>query len=152
MCIDINASDEKRMLAALLNDIKLDKLEHYAAVETATIEAACCELEVAKLQEILKVYTSAEDMFTQQYLYGRNENIKILVDMGKTVDQPPEHAELMFNRLFAMETLYFRCLVEVFRAWYKKTGHPITASAILPDVADVLITDLKDQLSVKIEA
>jgi hypothetical protein len=38
------------------------------------------------LQDILTKYIAAEDMFTQQYLHGKNENIKLLVDIGKAVD------------------------------------------------------------------
>jgi hypothetical protein len=124
MCIGIKQSDETRMLSALLQDINLDKLEHYAAVDNTTIEYACAELEVEKLQEILKVYTTTEEMFTQKYLHGRNENIKLLVDMGKALEQPPEQAELMYSRLYATEPMYYRCLVEVFRAWYRKTREP----------------------------
>jgi hypothetical protein len=60
-------------------------------------------------------------MFTQRYLHGRNENIKTIVDIGKAVDDTPEQAEHMMNRLLSRETLYFRCLVEAYREWHKKS-------------------------------
>jgi hypothetical protein len=60
-------------------------------------------------------------MFTQRYLHGTNENIKTLVDMGKAINDTPEQAQHMFYRLLSRETLYFRCLVEVYREWHKKS-------------------------------
>ncbi len=72
------------MLHALLVDMKLDKFADYRHVETSKIECACSEIEVAQLQDILTKYIAAEDMFTQQYLHGKNENIKLLVDIGYT--------------------------------------------------------------------
>ena len=133
------------MLHDLLVDIKLDKCTCYRHLETTAIESACAEIEVAQLQEILKKYTSADAMFTDSYLHGTDQNIKLLVDMGKAVDAP-ETASDMFNKLREREPLYFRCLVEVFRAWVKKTEHTPTPSEIPPAVEDVLITDLKEQL------
>ena len=142
------------MLHNLLVDIKLDKFACYRNLETTAIESACAEIEVAQLQEILKKYTSAEDMFTQQYLHGTNQNIKLLVDMGKSVDDPETAADV-YNTLRDKEPLYYRCLVEVFKAWCKKTENtpsPSTTlaapSTTLAAVEDVLITDLKDQLNI----
>ena len=160
----IKQSDETGMLHPLLVDIKLDKLENYRYLETSEIESACSEIEVAQLEEILRKYTSADDMFTGSYLHGTNQNIKIMVDMGKAVDARETVADVV-DKLRAKEPLYFRLLVAVFKAWLKKTeqpltqvkvktdefGQPLTASAILPELADVLITDLKDQLVVKVE-
>ena len=150
----INERHTTGMLDNLLVDIKLDKVACYRHLETAAIESACAEIEVAQLQEILKKYTSAEDTFTQQYLHGTNENIKLLVDMGKAVDAP-ETASDMFDKLRDREPLYFRCLVEVFRAWVNKTEHTpspsekkTAPSTTLAAVEDVLITDLKDQLNI----
>ena len=109
------------MISHLLTDLKLADLGNFANVETATLESACSELDAAQLKRILKVYTNADDMFTQRYLHGTNENIKTLVDMGKAIDDTPEQAEHMRNRLLSRETLYFRCLVEVYREWHKKS-------------------------------
>ena len=71
------------MISHLLKDLKLDHLGNFALVETPTIEAACSDLDVDQLKRICRVYTNADDMFTQRYLHGRNENIKLLVDIGK---------------------------------------------------------------------
>jgi hypothetical protein len=112
------------MISHLLKAIKLDHLNNFGLVETATIESACAELDAEDLKRILKVYTGSEEMFTAKYLHGRNENIKLLVDMGKSVDQSRDEADVMYAMLTTRETLYFRCLVEVYREWYKKTKPP----------------------------
>lgn len=159
------------MLHDLLVATKLDKLEHYRYVEASIMESACAELDVAQLQEILKKYSSADAMFTCQYLHGTNQNIKLMVDMGKTVDAPETIAEV-YDKLREKEPLFFRLFVEVFKAYLRKTERlPPTESATVSDavagaeavssvltdmenrlnVADVLITDLKDQLTVKID-
>jgi len=142
------------MLHDLLVDIKLDKFTCYRNLETSAIESACAEIEVAQLEKILRKYTSAHDMFTASYLHGTNQNIKVMVDMGKAVDAP-ETAEGVLNKLRDKEPLYYRCLVEVFKAWCKKTENtpcqsttPEAPSTALAAVEDVLITDLKDQLNV----
>jgi hypothetical protein len=109
------------MISLLLTDLKLADLNNFANVETATIEAACSELDATQLKRILRVYTNADEMFTQRYLHGSNQNIKTLVDIGKAIDDTPEQAEHMMNRLLSRETLYFRCLVEVYREWHKKS-------------------------------
>ena len=157
------------MLHDLLVDTKLDKLKHYRYVEASIMESACAELEVAQLQEILKKYSSADAMFTCQYLHGTNQNIKLMVDMGKTVDAPETIAEV-YDKLREKEPLFFRLFVEVFKAYLRKTermpttsttvsdavAEPEGVSSVLTDmenrlnVSDVLITDLKDQLTVKI--
>jgi len=108
------------MLHDLLVDIKLDKFCCYRNLETTAIESACAEIEVEKLKEILKKYTSADAMFTVKYLHGTNQNIKIMVDMGKAVDTP-ETADKVLENLRDKEPLYYRCLVEVFKAWVRKT-------------------------------
>jgi hypothetical protein len=128
------------MISHLLKDLKLDSLGNFALVETGTIEAACSELDVEQLKRILKVYTNADDMFTQRYLHGRNENIKTLVDIGKSVEQSRDEADVMYGTLTTRETLYFRCLVEAFRAWYRKT-QPLTEVKVESDaVAEVPAT------------
>jgi len=109
------------MISHLLTDLKFADLNNFANVETATIEAACSELDAKQLKQILKVYTNADDMFTQRYLHGTNENIKTLVDIGKAINDTPEQAQHMHNRLVSRETLYFRCLVEAYRMWHKKS-------------------------------
>ncbi len=76
------------MLHDLMVDIKLDKFGHYRHLETTDIESACSEMSVGQLADILRKYTTVEDMFTQQYLHGTYQNIKLLVDMGRTVDNP----------------------------------------------------------------
>ena len=133
------------MLHALLVDMKLDKFTCYRNLETTAIESACAEIEVAQLQDILKKYTAAEDMFTQQYLHGRNENIKLLVDIGKAVETP-EAAFAMYEKLKEREPIYVRCLVEAFKTWHRKTAHTSSPEEILPEVQHVSITDLKEQL------
>ena len=133
------------MLHALLVDMKLDKFTCYRNLETTAIESACAKIEVAQLQDILKKYTAAEDMFICQYMHGTNQNIKLMVDMGKAVDAP-ETAVDVYDKLRDKEPLYFRLLVEVFKAWVKKTEKTPSPEEILPQVQDVLITDLKEQL------
>ena len=135
------------MLHDLLVDIKLDKCKSYRLLETTAIESACAEIEVAQLQEILKKYTTVDDMFTCQYLHGTNQNIKLMVDMGKAVDAP-DTAEDVHAKLIDKEPIYYRCLVEVFKAWCRKMDKTRSASEILPPVQDVSITDLKEQLTV----
>jgi hypothetical protein len=108
------------MLHDLLVDIKLDKFGYYRNLETTAIESACSEMSVGQLEDILRKYTTVEDMFTQQYLHGTYQNIKLLVDMGRAVDNP-EIAGDVDNRLREKEPLYYRCLVEVFKTWVKKT-------------------------------
>ena len=76
------------MLHDLLVDIKLDKFGYYRNLETTAIESACSEMSVGQLEDILRKYTTVEDMFTQQYLHGTYQNIKLLVDMGRAVDNP----------------------------------------------------------------
>ena len=73
------------MLHELLKDMNIDKAHNYRYLETAAIESACSEIEVAQLEQILRKYTSTADMFTQQYLHGKNENIKLLVGENYTV-------------------------------------------------------------------
>ena len=143
------------MISYLLKDIKLDNIGNFGIVETATIESACSDLDVEQLKRILKVYTNADDMFTQRYLHGRNENIKVLVDIGKSVDQSREEAEIMYTTLVTRETLYFRCLVEAYKAWYKKTkpplaavkvdefGQPITEVAVEPEPLSEPLSEVK---------
>ena len=135
------------MLHPLLVDMKLDKCTSYRLLETSQIESACAELEVAQLAEILKTYTAAEDMFTMPYLHDTNQNIKLLVDMGKAADAP-DTAEDVYTKRTEKEPLYYRCLVEVFKAWCRKTQNTRKESEILPEVQDILITDLKEQLTV----
>jgi len=118
------------MLSSLLVDIKLDHLPHFANVETSTIQSACAEIEADKLKQILKKYTAVDDMFTQQYLYGKNENIKLLVDIGKAVDVSDE-AEHMYNKLAVREPLYVRCLVEAFRTWHTKTKQTVAVPVVV---------------------
>ena len=114
------------MISHLLKAINLENVNNFGIVETAAIEAACSELDVEQLKTILTHYTNVEEMFTHKYLHGRNENIKLLVDMGKSVEQSGEAADEMYTALATRETLYFRCLVEAFRAWHKKTRQPLS--------------------------
>lgn len=143
------------MISYLLKDIKLDNIGNFGIVETATIESACSDLDVEQLKRILKVYTNADDMFTQRYLHGRNENIKLLVDIGKSVDASREEAEIMYTTLVTRETLYFRCLVEAYKAWYNKTkpplavvhvdefGQPITEVPLEPEPLSEPLSEVK---------
>ena len=133
------------MLHDLLVDIKLDKFTCYRKLETTAMEAACAEMEVEQLKEILRKYTTADAMFTASYLHGTNQNIKVMVDMGKAVDAP-ETADDVLYRLMDKEPVYYRCLVEVFKAWCRKTQKTVSAAEILAE--GVSITDLKEQLSV----
>ena len=133
------------MLHDLLVDIKLDKCTCYRKLETTAMEAACAEMEVEQLKEILRKYTAADAMFTASYLHGTNQNIKVMVDMGKAVDAP-ETANDVLYRLKDTEPVYYRCLVEVFKAWCRKTQKTVSAPEILAE--GVSITDLKEQLNV----
>ena len=133
------------MLHGLLVDLKLDKFTCYRKLETTAMEAACAEIEAEQLKEILKKYTTVEDMFTASYLHGTNQNIKIMVDMGKAVDAP-ETADDVLYKLMDKEPVYYRCLVEVFKAWCRKTQKTVSAPEILAE--GVSITDLKEQLNV----
>ena len=135
------------MLHHLLVDIKLDKCKSYRLLETTAIEAACAEIDVAQLADILRKYTTTDDMFTASYLHGTNQNIKLMVDMGKAVDAP-ETAGIVYNKLYEKEPVYYRVLVEVFKAWCMKTENTRSASDIIPEVQEVLVTDLKEQLTV----
>ena len=126
------------MLHDLLVDMKLDQLPNYQYLQTSKIESACSEIDVAQLQDILKKYTAAEDMFTQPYLHGTTQNIKLLVDMGKAAETP-ETAHDMLNSICEREPLYFRCLVEVFKTWCKKTDKTDSQSEIVPEVPEVSI-------------
>jgi len=98
------------MLHDLLVDIKLDKFGYYRHLETTAIESACSEIEVGQLKDILRKYTNVEDMFTQQYLHGTNQNIKLLVDMGKAVDNPAMAGDV-YNKLRDKEPLYRRYII-----------------------------------------
>jgi hypothetical protein len=124
------------MLHDLLVDMKLDKFTCYRNLETTAIESACGEIEVAQLAEILRKYSAADDMFTGKYLHGTNQNIKLMVDMGKAVDAP-ETAVDVLNKLKEKEPLFYRCLVEVFKAWCRKTEKIDGHSEIVPEVQDV---------------
>ncbi len=109
------------MLHDLLVEIKLDKFTCYRCLETSAIEAACSEIDAAQLQTILQKYAAADDVQAQQYLHGTEQNIKLLTDMAAAVGAPETAADV-FNQIRDKEPLYYRCLVEVFKAWYKKTG------------------------------
>ena len=115
------------MLSALLVDMKLNAPD-CANVPTAVIERACSQVEVERLEQIIRTYTTHDDMFTQQYLFGKNENIKLLVDIGKAVETPEAAAE-MYTQLQNRDPLYVRCLVEVFRAYHDRTALAPAASA-----------------------
>ncbi len=135
------------MLHELLVDIKLDKCPSYRLLETSAIESACAELDVAQLADILRKYTAADDMFTGTYLHGTNQNLKLMVDMGKAVDAP-EMVGDVYNKLIDKEPVCYRCLVEVFKAWYRKTEKTVRPPEILPEVQEISITDLKEQMTV----
>jgi hypothetical protein len=108
------------MLHAITAELKLDNLADYGNVHTSDIEHACSQIEVERLEQIIRTYTADEDMFTQKYLFGRNENIKLLVDIGKAVESP-EATAAMYKQLENKETLFVRCIVEVFKAYHDRT-------------------------------
>jgi hypothetical protein len=116
------------MLHALTTELKLDNLQDYSKVHTSQIKDACADLDTQTLLSIIKRYTTADDMFTQKYLFGRNENIKLLVDLGRAVETP-EKTDYMFDMLEQTDPLYVRCLVEVFRAYHERSAPALTASA-----------------------
>jgi hypothetical protein len=115
------------MLHALTTELKLDNLPNYSKVHTSQIKDACAELETQQLLSIIKKYTTADDMFTQKYLFGRNENIKLLVDLGRAVETP-EKTAYMYDMLEQTDPLYVRCLVEVFRAYHDRTTDTTAAA------------------------
>ena len=137
------------MLQDLLVDLKLDKFcsRH---LDTTAIEYACGEIDVAMLEDILRKYTSAEDMFLQPCLHGTNQNIKIMVDIGKALDTP-DTASDVYNKINEREPLYYRCLVDVFKVWLRKTQKRSSGEAIAAKGQEVCITDLKEQLNVQCE-
>ena len=114
------------MLHALTTELKLDNLPNYSKVHTSQIKDACAALDTTQLLSIIKKYTTADDMFTQKYLFGRNENIKLLVDIGRAVESP-EKSAYMYDMLEQSDPLYVRCVVEVFRAYHDRTA--LTAAA-----------------------
>ena len=116
------------MLHALTTEMKLDNLPNYSKVHTSQIKDACADLDTQQLLSIIKRYTTADDMFTQKYLFGRNENIKLLVDLGRAVETP-EKTAYMYDMLEQTDPLYVRCLVEVFRAYHDRSAPALTASA-----------------------
>ena len=135
------------MLHGLLVDLKLDKFNCYRKLETTAMEAACAEIETEQLKEILKRYTTVDVMFTESYLHGTNQNIKVMVDMGKAGDAPETTDDVLY-RLMDKEPVYSRCLVEVFKAWCRKTQQTVRPPEIVPEGQNVSITDLKEQLTV----
>ena len=115
-------------LHGLMAALNLHKLTDYASVPNAQIQLACSELEAAQLNDILTKYIGTEDMFTQQYLHGVEENIKLLEHIGEAVETPAAAAD-MYEHLKEREPLFVRTLVAVFKAWYEKTAQ---ASADTP--------------------
>jgi len=108
-------------LHGLMAALNLHELPDYASVPNAQIQLACSELEAAQLNDILTKYIGTEDMFTQQYLHGVEENIKLLEHIGKAVETPDAAAD-MYEHLKEREPLFVRTLVAVFKAWYEKTA------------------------------
>ena len=141
------------MLQDLLVDLKLDKFCN-RHLDTTAIEYACGDIDVAMLEDILRKYTSAEDMFLQPCLHGTNQNIKIMVDIGKALDTP-DAAWDVYDKINEREPLYYRCLVDVFKVWLRKTQKRSSGEAIAAKIAaegqEVCITDLKEQLNVPCE-
>ena len=115
------------MLHALTKDLKLNDLPDYANVHTSQIQDACAELDTPQLLSMIQTYTTA-DVVTKQYLFGKNENIKLLVDIGKAVETPEAAAE-MYTQLQNRDPLYVRCVIEVFRAYHDRTALAPAASA-----------------------
>ena len=115
------------MLHALTTELRLDNLQNYSKVHTSQIKDACAELETPQLLSIIKKYTTADDMFTQKYLFGRNENIKLLVDLGRAVETP-ENTAYMYDMLEQTDPLYVRCVVEVFRAYHDRSADTTAAA------------------------
>ena len=107
-------------LHGLMDALQLDDIADYTAVPTEQLQRACAELDGAQLLEILNKYIGTDDMFTQQYLHGVPENIKLLVDIGEAVESP-EAAAAMHEHLSNREPLFVRSLVAVFQAWHDKT-------------------------------
>ena len=108
-------------LHGLMAALNLHELPDYASVPNDQIQLACSELQAAQLNDILTKYIGTEDMFTQQYLHGVEENIKLLVHIGKAVETPDAAAD-MYEHLKEREPLFVRALVAVFKAWYEKTA------------------------------
>lgn len=108
-------------LHGLMKALELHDLPDYGNVPTGELERACDKLDDAQLHSILHKYIGTEDMFTQQYLYGVEENIDLLVDIGKAVENP-EVAANVIQVLNNKEPLFVRTLKVAFRAWYLKTS------------------------------
>jgi hypothetical protein len=138
------------MLQDLLVDLKLDKFCN-RHLESTAIELACGEIDVGLLEDILRKYTSAEDMFLQPSLHGTNENIKIMVDMGKALETPDTALEV-YNKINEREPMYYRCLVGAFKVWVRKTEKRSSGEAIAAEGQEACITNLKEQPNVPCEA
>ncbi len=146
----INETQRRGMLQDLLVDLKVDKFCN-RHLESTAIEYACGEIDVGLLEDILRKYTRAEDMFLQPCLHGTNENIKIMVDMGKALETP-DTAWDVYDKINESEPLYYRCLVGAFKVWVRKTEKRSSGEAIAAGGKEVCITDLKEQLNVPCEA
>ena len=110
---------------------------NFGNVATGDLERACYQFDVAQLEAILRKYIGTEDMYTQQYLYGAEDNIKLLEDIGKAVEAPASAPELL-EALKQKEPLFVRCLVVVFKSWHYKFLHAqaLAAPAEVPAVPD----------------
>ena len=108
---------------------------NFGNVATGDLERACYQFDVAHLEAILRKYIGTEDMYTQQYLYGTEDNIKLLEDIGKAVETPAAAPELL-EALKQREPLFVRCLVVVFKAWHYKFTHTQAVAAADSEVSD----------------
>lgn len=108
---------------------------NFGNVATGDLERACEQFDVAQLEAILRKYIGTEDMYTQQYLYGAEDNIKLLEDIGKAVETPAAAPELL-ESMRKKEPLFVRCLVVVFKAWHCKVMHAQAVAVSDSEVSD----------------
>jgi hypothetical protein len=124
--------------ALICGDMQMNP-PNFGCVSTGDLERACEEFDEAQLQGILRKYIGTEDMYSAQYLYGVNENIKLLEDIGRAVETP-ETAETLVECMRTKEPLFVRCLVVVFKAWHYKHMHAQAQAE--PDAAAELLEAL----------
>ena len=112
---------------------------NFGNVSTGELERASDQFDEVQLQGILRKYIGTEDMYSAQYLYGVNENIKLLEDIGRAVETP-ETAEALVESMRTKEPLFVRCLVVVFKAWQHK--YALAQAQAEPDAAAELLEAL----------
>ena len=133
---DTHAPAEKPPISLhglICEDMQMDPPD-FGNVDTGDLERACCQFDEAKLAGILRKYIGTEDMYTQQYMYGVPDNVQLLEDIGRAVETPAAAPEVL-ETLRQKQPLFVRCLVVVFKAWYKHVHAQAAAPATDSEVS-----------------